>query len=1616
MADAPARRRRLLLVELVTRERWVFDSRSFPFVQGLARSLGDETRWLCFGGTLTIRKPSPGVVDQFLHLAPEDVGVLARHVEELQPTHVLLSHNLAPDALAVLTARGSGSALLSTSDHRCPPGVTSLRSWIAAAPDLGSRPASAWERRLAAAAERSWSMTRTDWLLRWLGVAPGSSPLFGRYLVGSVEPDYQAVMANEAARRFQPHLLVLGGTACDHRRPVSANPRYAGLDLSDCSQPDGCAFCTWYRGPMSDLSADPVAVALAQLRRVLETTGGRDRCCGAFDLLDARLFPVVDRFLERVVPLGLPPSRFHFEPRIDRALRQAPRLERALRTAAAAGHSIALFRMGAENLVAAENARFNKGLSLAQLDAGLDRLAELSRRFPASFAYDPTLGFITCTPWTTLATLERNVARAIDRGLDPKGIWLYTPLQLFRGAPITRLAERDGLLAPAFADLSLLYEPAVNNASFDSFLPWRFRDDRVGAAFALMVRFAAAALRGTYPDDVFAGDPLYARLLAQTAAPGALDRPDFFAREAVAAARQLAAPVDRERLLDLALARYLAALPGRAPEPAHDAPAAPTPAGRAAAARTNRLRERLASGGSRATAAARGIRVDDVRSVPDDPSTLEVRLLLDGRPYVLYFADAGPARPSFFRTRHHKVTFGDGTPPDSPDDVGRLRRFAEALDAPAAEPRTAPPPARRSERVLLLEFVNADQLPGRVPKYFPLLAGAYRERGAVVRWLRFGLSTTHLLEQQSDAVTLPRDELARLLRAVREFRPTHLLCTDQLPPVQRRRLAALAPGLSFSEGLIHVGAAPLLPGMPEDLPSNLDRPAFEPHYDWEAGNAAATRREIDNVHLVLRQSCGHRRPVTDQPPFAGVADPRVTGHRGCAFCISGCPRTPHPGGDARATPRAWIRKQLAGIARSRGSRLPDSILLESLPSPAILRTCLAELRAAGMEAVRILLGVRTDFAPRVDRILRAHLRRSPASGRFGVYASGLESFVPADLRLFNKGTTPLDNLRAVNIFRRLAAEHGDRFSYYGLSLLLFTPWTTLDGLDLNLGLCRALGLDRREVGNLFQSRLRLHPELPLTALAERQRLLVRREPDPLLRMNRRKLFAGERAWRFADPRLRALCRLVLRFELLGGPHADPLARLLGRAIGRHARLWNGTRDELCLDLARCAIDVLRARRSPPDERVLLERSFALWRERRLPRDRPRRLGPRSVTLAELLDRLADVVARGARGVCAVPGVSQPQLDSVAGGLERRGMHFALVDRRGRPSSRGTLFLARRRETLARRVELQAALADSSGAARRRAVLEAGLLHGFPACCVRAYADGPFAGSQLKGWASFARRAERPGRIPAALHPLFVPEVGFVPCRTDCPAARADYRRVFTLLGAAPRSDRAYVCSLDGTELCELRVLGERDDVLDVEPGTPDAAGPLAVLFRRGRRLHVAPAQLRILAGREPLAVLTASHGLWWWKRCLFPAEWTELARAAAWHRDRSPEQTEPADEGPQPRTRRKPLGGLVCSVEDHAADDARYVFRVARLPPGRACLVRHGPLALWYTHGELTERSRLFARALADVMRRFVRRPLAATGVASWRQALAARLAAPELRRTVRWSVAWLDDCDADPP
>lgn len=858
-------------------------------------------------------------------------------------------------------------------------------------------------------------------------------------------------------------------------------------------------------------------------------------------------------------------------------------------------------------------------------------------------------------------------------------------------------------------------------------------------------------------------------------------------------------------------------------------------------------------------------------------------------------------------------------------------------------------------RILFVEFVNADQFPGRVCGPLPVVAGDAFARGFATRWLRFGVSTTNLMENGRDEITLGEAELALLLRTAREHRPTLVVSTDPVFAPQLEALRAQAPGARFANVWDVVGKTlaepiPWLYGDTAGLEwAEVLNAGVVPRYDWEPGNEEATRRHIDNVYVLQYGRCGHNEWVTDNPLYGEIDDPRVAAHLGCAFCSSGAcnvdgsaPRQLPSGaaleaspeelkrrartsirlhiegaGAASTAPSQWVALQVEGLAQTRGSRPPGGLLFEKLPAATALRRCIESLEARGLaDGVRLLFAVRTDQAGRLEKAIEEHHARTPESRlRFGVYASGIESFAASDLLLFNKGTTPLDCLRAVRTFRSLARRYPGRFEYTGLSFILLTPWTTPDTLALNVGLLRFFGLTRKEAGNIFQARIRLHARLPLTWLAERDGLLEEEETDAALVMNRRKLFESERAWRFRDPRLRPLSRLMLRFDLLESELADPLTKTLASTLSAAVPAGKPSDDDLLLDLLACLVEEVRAHEAPLEEARLLELAAERLRSRRTvapPAPARFRLGEERLELAAALERLAPLVAQGLKPLLSVDGVLPSELDSAAAVLAPLGLRHSLASLS--PGAPGVLFVARDPAVVERASTLERALRTGSEELRRDVALELGALHGVPPCCARAHAEGPFAAEGASSWALFARRLEIPGAVPPELRPFLLPALAFVPCSFACESARATWRGWISALGltaveAALAPDVVQVLELpqDGDgDVRSVRVLASADEALRYDAtALRGEAGALDGWLSSGDTLRFVPGQLRICRGEHSLAALTATHVVWSAERAWDVDEWKELAaevpqlararRGASGSRS-TPELGAPADE------------------------------------------------------------------------------------------------------------------------
>lgn len=232
---------------------------------------------------------------------------------------------------------------------------------------------------------------------------------------------------------------------------------------------------------------------------------------------------------------------------------------------------------------------------------------------------------------------------------------------------------------------------------------------------------------------------------------------------------------------------------------------------------------------------------------------------------------------------------------------------------------------------------------------------------------------------------------------------------------------------------------------------------------------------------------------------------------GCAFCPMG--------GDYQRAEEGALVAWVAAQAHAIREAVPETegfVLSDQAPLSYLSKLIDA---TASLPSIRWLVAMRADVLSRE----RARLERTIVVARdrghvISLYLTGFESFSDRELERYVKGTTAAESVRAVEAMRELAREHPSAFRYgedRGHSLILWSPWTSLDDLAESADTIRAHGL-RELFWDLGRNRLRLTHEVPITAAAERDGALTSAWDEGDDGAGRGKGYATERPWRFLD--------------------------------------------------------------------------------------------------------------------------------------------------------------------------------------------------------------------------------------------------------------------------------------------------------------------------------------------------------------------------------------------------------------------------------------------------------------------------------------------------------------------
>ncbi len=490
----------------------------------------------------------------------------------------------------------------------------------------------------------------------------------------------------------------------------------------------------------------------------------------------------------------------------------------------------------------------------------------------------------------------------------------------------------------------------------------------------------------------------------------------------------------------------------------------------------------------------------------------------------------------------------------------RAESFTHRAAAAGQTPRTV----YALQRLLLVEFAATDRFHRAVE--YPYFHGLARALGFSSRWLRFGVRAGVRFEHGDLGIGLEAAERQQLVDVATDHAATVVIysrapsaevaaaVSEALPEA---RQAVLSEGSSVSDHELSPPLEPLSYGQEawlrllevDPVVAGDGHDAALPDFEYEPGNEAAeTMQPLPFV--VLGQECTYNKSFARNPFFEGLDLDQAVRRGGCAFCT----RPPNGPPGSSSTTADDMRLQLTPLAETL-PEYPGRLHVRMVGEPAFrnLEVFGEVVAECGFEHTDFLFDTRADELVKREGELRRALGRIQAgNNRLHIALVGIENFARNELDRMNKGTDPLVNLGAVRTLLALESDFPATFEFRqhgGLSLILMSPWTSVEDFAVNLRVVRMCRLDALS-GKVFSSRLRLHEGLPLLMRARADGLMIEAYDDQALDTAARNLYGVEQPWRFADPRMEGLCAILVRF------HAEPglddgltgrVSAMLGRA-------------------------------------------------------------------------------------------------------------------------------------------------------------------------------------------------------------------------------------------------------------------------------------------------------------------------------------------------------------------------------------------------------------------------------------------------------------------------------------
>ncbi len=510
--------------------------------------------------------------------------------------------------------------------------------------------------------------------------------------------------------------------------------------------------------------------------------------------------------------------------------------------------------------------------------------------------------------------------------------------------------------------------------------------------------------------------------------------------------------------------------------------------------------------------------------------------------------------------------------------------------------------------LLLVECVPPDPWTHYRAEHFPYLQGMAARVGIPTQW--FALASG--ADGGDRFFFSPTDgQRALISAAITGEGVTHVvfdesLCpefaaflADEFPSVVVACIGDLEPALLPVDG--PAASALALLGIRIDVegPPDIHRlgllDAAGPRYERVVDAALAAGPAVP-IHVLCGGECAYRRPVRANPAFDGVDLAEAAFQRGCSFCPSGSFYSPKwqfasdpvdlamSQIDAACAACAADPELAAFFSSSADRRLHfmmrGAVIVQRLE--AFFERLLDRDRAPAV----FLLSVRADERLGRAEIIERWLPRLAEAGHaIGVWVIGVENFSAAENARFNKNISAEQVVRSHERMSAWEDTWPTAFSFRrwgGFAVILFTPWTTLDDLAVNIECLRRID-QARESPYALRSRLQLRPGAPITLLATHDGLVTEVSDEPpwdsgcLTSWQEREV-----PWRFADPgtawTYRIASRLVPTDELADDPLYQRVQRHVGSAVGLGLP---------CLDLFEALVAIVGESTTELDEEPIL---------------------------------------------------------------------------------------------------------------------------------------------------------------------------------------------------------------------------------------------------------------------------------------------------------------------------------------------------------------------------------------------------------------------------------------------